>query len=183
MMQQISSVHRVDDAGNPAGGRTAAIGIDITWQDGPLGRDCDRDTDGDGNCPIHPGGCPTRQVPNGAFVEGVIEAAIDRIRFYQEAAGGKFKCRENALRHHRSRVGAELAEPPDRRAGSPPSGGDARVLMPKLRKLDLMEGDPEPDKMPTSFRCEPIAKQGADDMSGVQLGLRFWYWEEDQHFG
>ena len=97
MMQQISSVHRVDDAGNPAGGRTAAIGIDITWQDGPLGRDCDRDTDGDGNCPIHPGGCPTRQVPNGAFVEGVIEAAIDRIRFYQEAAGGKFKCRENAL--------------------------------------------------------------------------------------
>ena len=55
--------------------------------------------------------------------------------------------------------------------------------MPKLRKLDLMEGDPEPDKMPTSFRCEPIAKQGADDMSGVQLGLRFWYWEEDQHFG
>lgn len=79
MMQQISSVHRVDDAGNPAGGRTAAIGIDITWQDGPLGRGEDR--------------IP----PNGAFVEGVIEAAIDRIRFYQEAAGGKFKCRENAL--------------------------------------------------------------------------------------
>ena len=79
MMQEISSSHRVDDAGNPAGGHTTGLGITIEWQDGPLGRGYER------------------LVPNGAFVEGVIEAAIDRIKFYNEAAGGKFRCRENSL--------------------------------------------------------------------------------------
>jgi hypothetical protein len=77
--QRISSSHHVDGDGMPAGGRTAGVGIDITWQDGPLGRGDDR------------------QQPNGAFVEGVIAAAIDRIEFYQDAAGGKFRCRENSL--------------------------------------------------------------------------------------
>lgn len=79
MRQEISSSHRVDAEGNPAGGRTVGIGIDIDWQDGPLGRGNDR------------------MAPNGAFVEGVIEAAIDRIKFYNEAQDGKFRCRENSL--------------------------------------------------------------------------------------
>lgn len=55
--------------------------------------------------------------------------------------------------------------------------------MAKLRKLDVMDGDPKPDKMPTSFRCESIVKTGADDMTGPRTGIRLWYWEEDQHFG
>jgi hypothetical protein len=76
MNQQIKSSHRIDENGNPTGGRTTGVGIDIEWQDGPLGR-------GD-----------ERKDPNGAFVEGVIEAAADRLRFYQS---GKFACRENAL--------------------------------------------------------------------------------------
>lgn len=59
----------------PAGGRTTGVGIDITWQDGPL-KDNPR---------------------NGAFVEGVIVAAIQRLEFYQNSCERRFNCRENAL--------------------------------------------------------------------------------------
>lgn len=64
--------HWSDEDDNPAGGESHGIGFSIDWQDGPL-----------------KGGQPT-----GAFVEDVISACIERIRFYQES---KFKCRENAL--------------------------------------------------------------------------------------
>jgi hypothetical protein len=64
---------------NPTGGFVKGVGIDIKWQDGPLGRDAER------------------KEPNGAFVETVISAAKQRIEFYQEANNGKFKCRENAM--------------------------------------------------------------------------------------
>ena len=79
MRQPIDSSYDTDENGNPAGGETTALGITIYWQDGPLGRDGDR------------------QEPNGAFVEGVIAAAIDRLQWYQTASDGKFQCRENAL--------------------------------------------------------------------------------------
>ncbi len=75
MFQEILQDHRTDNNGNPAGGRTTGTGIDIRWQDGPLGR---------GN---------ERAVPNGAFVEAVIKAAIGRLEFYQN---GQFSCEENA---------------------------------------------------------------------------------------
>lgn len=71
--------NRTDEQGNPAGGVVVGCGIIIQWQDGPLGRDGDRIE------------------PNGAFVEDVIEAARQRIEHYQEAQGGKFRCRENAI--------------------------------------------------------------------------------------
>jgi hypothetical protein len=76
MLQQIKGVHENDANGNPAGGVTTGTGISIKWQDGPLGRGADR------------------KEPNGAFVEGVIAAAIDRISYYQAS---KFNSRENAL--------------------------------------------------------------------------------------
>lgn len=76
MKQRITSEHRVDMDGRPAGGSTRGTGIVIDWQNGPLGRGNDR------------------LAPNGAFVEGVIEAALDRLAFYQS---GQFRCRENAL--------------------------------------------------------------------------------------
>jgi len=67
-----------DDNQNPAGGFVKGVGIDIVWQNGPLGRPEDG----------------TRIEPNGAFVETVISAAVKRIEFYQDS---KFKCRENAI--------------------------------------------------------------------------------------
>lgn len=76
MRQELEEAHESDEEGNPAGGRTTGRGIDIQWQKGPLG----------------PAG--ERQVPNGAFVEGVIQAALGRLEFYQ---GTKFKCRENTI--------------------------------------------------------------------------------------
>lgn len=76
MNQEITEIHVLDDDGNPAGGQTGGVGILIDWQAGPLGRGTNR------------------KEPNGAFVEGVIKAALGRLYFYQ---GTKFKCRENAL--------------------------------------------------------------------------------------
>ena len=68
-----------DPDGNPTGGAFEGVGIRIDWQNGPLGRDADR------------------RKPNGAFVETVLSAVLQRIQFYQDAGGGKFKCRENAI--------------------------------------------------------------------------------------
>lgn len=65
-----------DDNGNPHGGLVLAPGLEIRWQEGPLGRGEDR------------------QEPNGAFVETVITAVAHRIRFYQKS---KFHCLENAI--------------------------------------------------------------------------------------
>ena len=76
MTQVLVQEHRTDPDGNPTGGRTSGTGIDIHWQDGPLGRGADA------------------RGPNGAFVEGVIFAALGRLEHYQES---KFRCRENSL--------------------------------------------------------------------------------------
>ena len=62
------------DNGKPAGGVSTGRGFTISWQNGPLGRGNDR------------------REPNGAFVEDIIAAAIERIEFYQ-ASG--FACVEN----------------------------------------------------------------------------------------
>ena len=76
MRQPVKGVHNSDANGNPAGGITTGTGINIEWQNGPLGRG------------------EERKAPNGAFVEGVIAAALGRLEYYQSS---KFKCRENAL--------------------------------------------------------------------------------------
>jgi hypothetical protein len=76
MRQSFTATNRLDDNGNPAGGNVSGVGLTITWQNGPLGRG------------------PERQEPNGAFVETVLAATLQRIQFYQE---GRFKCRENAI--------------------------------------------------------------------------------------
>ena len=76
MRQYITEEHQTDEHDNPTGGATRGTGIEIRWQDGPLGRG------------------PDRKEPNGAFVEGVIQAAIGRLQFYNDS---KFRCRENSL--------------------------------------------------------------------------------------
>ena len=79
MQQRIDEKHECDVAGCPAGGETMGVGINIRWQDGPLGRG------------------PDRLAPNGAFVEGVIAAALGRLWFYQKEMDGRFSCRENSI--------------------------------------------------------------------------------------
>jgi hypothetical protein len=76
MRQPMAARNCVDEDGRPAGGYVHSVGLDIEWQNGPLGRDEDRIE------------------PNGAFVETVISAALQRIKHYQET---EFRCRENAL--------------------------------------------------------------------------------------
>lgn len=76
MQQEFSAENHSDANGNPAGGYVRSVGLSIDWQNGPLGR-------GD-----------ERREPNGAFVETVIAAALQRIEYYQSS---KFACRENAL--------------------------------------------------------------------------------------
>ena len=75
MMQEINCSNRVDDKNNPTGGHVSGEGIDIRWQDGPRGTS------------------PKNKAANGAFVEGVIQAAIQRLQFFQET---KFECVENS---------------------------------------------------------------------------------------
>lgn len=76
MLQKIVSNNWLDENGNPAGGVAEGLGIKIEFQKGPLGRGAERIE------------------PNGAFVEGVIQVAIQRIEHYQST---KFNCRENAI--------------------------------------------------------------------------------------
>lgn len=76
MRQGFKAVNVKDDQGRPAGGSVDGTGFHIDWQNGPLGR-------GEERIP-----------PNGAFVEDVIGAALQRIQHYQDSP---FACRENAL--------------------------------------------------------------------------------------
>lgn len=76
MKQKLEEHHELDQNSNPAGGTTTGTGIAINWQNGPLGRGAER------------------KEPNGAFVEGVIQAALGRLLFYNRT---KFSCRENSL--------------------------------------------------------------------------------------
>ena len=76
MTQVLEAKNNNDEQGNPTGGYVKGIGISINWQEGPLGRGADR------------------KEANGAFTEGVILAALQRLEFFQLS---KFKCRENAL--------------------------------------------------------------------------------------
>lgn len=68
--------NKFDENRNPTGGSVKGNGLDIRWQDGPLGRGDDR------------------KEPNGAFVETVLEACAERLRIYQAS---KYSCRENAI--------------------------------------------------------------------------------------
>jgi hypothetical protein len=70
-------INEIDKDGNPTSGEVHAIGLMIDWQNGPLGIP-----------PVE---------PTGAFVDDVIEAARQRLEFYQKASNGKFACRENSL--------------------------------------------------------------------------------------
>lgn len=84
MLANFEKQNYIDPDQNPSGGYVKGVGLDIQWQNGPLGRGADR------------------KEPNGAFVETVIATALQRIQFYQDGLDGKpntgkFSCRENAI--------------------------------------------------------------------------------------
>ena len=81
--------------GAPAGGCTYGTGFAISWQNGPLGRGLDR------------------KQPNGAFVEDIVKAAIDRLEYYQ-ASPFKSEYNEQALVHLREAVARLNARTADR---------------------------------------------------------------------
>lgn len=97
MRSKVTSNHFSDADGNPAGGTTYGNGFAIGWQNGPLGRGLDREE------------------PNGAFVEDVIAAAVDRIEFYQ---GSRFESDYNAraLKHLQEALQALHQRTADREA-------------------------------------------------------------------
>lgn len=67
-----------DKEGNPEGGYVIGVGMDIHWQSGPRAID----------------GSTELKSPNGAFVEDVIYAALQRLQYFQDS---KYRCRENAI--------------------------------------------------------------------------------------
>ena len=73
---QYESCNWLDANGNPAGGYIKGLGMEIHFQDGPLGRGAER------------------RPANGAFVEDIETGLIHRMEFYQRT---RFACRENAL--------------------------------------------------------------------------------------
>lgn len=102
MRAGMKSEHWNDAAGNPEGGVTFGNGFAISWQHGPLGRHAPgclpaRVNVADTDHAVCVPGC-TRREPNGAFVEDIIAAAADRIRYYQAS---RFACarNHNALLH------------------------------------------------------------------------------------
>lgn len=74
MKNGFKSEHWNDPSGNPAGGSSFGTGFSISWQNGPLGMGKERKN------------------PNGAFVEDVIGAVVNRIEYYQSS---KFNCDDN----------------------------------------------------------------------------------------
>lgn len=119
MEQQYEARHATDDNDMPAGGFARATGIDIVWQNGPLGRGTER------------------KEPNGAFVETLIAITINRIEFYQTAKEGQFKCEENeiALDFLRKAHGSLQKRTQRREQGGvegthEQAGGDGEVLRP-----------------------------------------------------
>ena len=77
MLQEFSSSNLSDVNDLPAGGMVDGLGFHIEWQRGPLKEGPSSD-------------------PNGASVETVIAAALQRIEWYQTVVDGKFSCEENA---------------------------------------------------------------------------------------
>lgn len=88
MLQKLRIRNTVDGEGNPAGGQVNGVGIDIYWQDGSLKAIPNNFM----ARPVVLGVETETEGHNGAFVEGVIQAASKRLEFYQ---GSKFACEEN----------------------------------------------------------------------------------------
>lgn len=86
----ISALNATDLDGNPTGGsvglaigNTEPLELSINWQDGPRGTG---ETNADGS--------PVLAPPNGAFVEDVLWAALQRLEFFNQS---KYRDRANSI--------------------------------------------------------------------------------------
>lgn len=94
---RLQAVNKFDETNNPTGGTvylrvtkngdTELPALVINWQDGPRGTVDEASTMAGG--PI-----PKLMDPNGAFVEDVLWAALQRLEFFNES---KYRCRENSI--------------------------------------------------------------------------------------
>lgn len=78
MQATFKATNELDAQGRPNGGTVVGTGLSITWQKGPI-----RDEES---------GLPGE--PNGAFVETVLAAVLQRVEHYNTT---EFRCRENSL--------------------------------------------------------------------------------------
>ncbi len=92
---QIRSAHFSDDEGNPTGGTTFGPGFTIGWQYGLICYENEK------------------KAQNGAVVEDVLSACVDRLEFYQTS---KFKCEENfvAISHIKKAIESLIERKVDR---------------------------------------------------------------------
>lgn len=94
MMQRLDAGNVLDAEGHPAGGWVGGVGIAIIWQDGPITAPPKDTPPREAVVPRNMKALPVEKPGhNGAFVEGVLDAARQRLEFYQ---GSKFACPENA---------------------------------------------------------------------------------------
>ena len=136
-----------NENGRPAGGFVKGVGIEITFQDGPLG---DED------------------YPSGAFVEHVLEAALQRVQFYQDVEGGRYKCLENEeIITHLELAIAECVKRQNRRGvegtlGTHAVSADvAQVPAPLADFADAMDEGTTPAPA-------PVSNEYALDVQGLQ---------------
>lgn len=72
------AVNEIDENGNPTGGKVESTGLHIEWQNGPRGQE----------------GTDELLPANGAFVEDVIYAALQRLEFFNKT---QYRDRGNSL--------------------------------------------------------------------------------------
>lgn len=76
--EEAQAINITDGKGNPTGGKVSSVGMEINWQDGPRGQE----------------GTDELSAPNGAFIEDVLWAALQRLEFFNE---GKYRDRANSI--------------------------------------------------------------------------------------
>lgn len=106
-IQPFISQHFSDDNGCPTGGYTHGRGFTVVWQNGALKEpelpEIKSETVGE-PLPISEDIVSNLEIiklPNGAFVEDLIEVSLDRLQYYQDS---KFACtyNEKAIAHLKS---------------------------------------------------------------------------------
>lgn len=145
--QELKHEFITTDAGKPAGGRTRGVGLAIDWQNGPIVID------------------GRRVEPNGCFVETVIDAARERIAYYERET--PFACDENKLMlWHLEQALAVAANRTQRRAAAGVEGTHA----PDSPGVERREGSLD---LPTFQTDDGVAITSSIDYATDDNGRRY----------